>query len=139
MTLRNRLLAAVGACLLVTIAAFFGVERRQEQVLLDQLDEQLTRAASTLAARAPQLRQSSLRDNLAQGPLPDNGELYVGVVVSGEVITLATPSSGLRLIPDPEVIKRTSRDVPVTVNTSDGDSQMRVIVQGSEDVAVVVG
>lgn len=139
MTLRNRLLAAVGACLLVTIAAFFGVERRQEQVLLDQLDEQLTRAASTLAARAPQLRQSSLRDNLAQGPLPDNGELYVGVVVSGEVITLATPSSGLRLIPDPEVIKRTSRDVPVTVNTSDGDSQMRVIVQGSEGVAVVVG
>ena len=39
MTLRNRLLAAVGACLLVTIAAFFGVERRQEQVLLDQLDD----------------------------------------------------------------------------------------------------
>ena len=139
MTLRNRLLAAVGACLLATIAAFFGVERRQEQVLLDQLDKQLIRVASTLAGRTPQLGQGSLPDNLAQGPFPDNGELYVGALVFGEVITLATPTSGPRLIPEPESVKQISLGVPVTLKSSDGDFQMRVIVQGSDDVAIVVG
>lgn len=133
MNLRNRLLVAAGACLLVVIAAFFAVQRRQEQVLFDQLDAQLTlvaESASSLAAGT---------SPLGQGPVGDNGELYLGVVVNGGVMTLAAPASGPSLVPDLDDIQDAPRNEPVTLGTSDGGIEMRVIVKDFDDVALVVG
>ena len=60
MTLRTRLVVAAGACLLVVIAAFFGVQQRQEQVLLDQLDDPvLERRAARLETPDRSARSSS--------------------------------------------------------------------------------
>ena len=53
MTLRNRLLVAAGACLLVVIAAFLGVQRRQQQVLFEQLDAQLAVVANSNLSSVP--------------------------------------------------------------------------------------
>lgn len=133
MTLRARLVVAAGACLLVVVAAFLVIERRQEQLLLGQLDTQLT----LLADRA---------STLAGGPTPpapnpavDNGEYYIGVITGGALTTLVAPASAPGLVPDLDDIRSASRRQPVTVGTSDDDVQMRVVVQDVEDVELVIG
>jgi two-component system OmpR family sensor kinase len=132
-SLRARLLVAGGACLLVVIAAFFGVQRRQEQVLFDQLDAQLTLVAdqaSSLAARPTRP---------GPGAVSDTGELYAGVVAAGGLITVAAPASTPGLVPDLDDVRRAPRDVPVTVGTVDGDVDMRVIVRDVDDLELVIG
>lgn len=133
MTLRARLVVAAGACLLVVIAAFFIVERRQEQILLDQLDTQLTLVAD---------RSSSVVSGLTlpePGPPADTGELYIGTVLNGRLITWAAPASNPVLVPDIDDIRRAPRDVPVTIGTSDNDIDIRVIVQDIDSLALVIG
>ncbi|MDW3214752.1 MAG: HAMP domain-containing sensor histidine kinase [Ilumatobacteraceae bacterium] len=133
MTLRTRLLVAGGACLLVVIVAFFGVERRQEQVLFDQLDTQLTLVADQVS-RFPAFPTRPELD-----PVSDTGELYVGAVANGGLITVAAPASTPGLVPDLDDVRRAPRDVPVTIGTSDSASDMRVIVQDFDGVALVIG
>ena len=133
MTLRARLVVAAAACLLVVIAAFFGVQQRQEQVLTDQLDSQLTLVAD---------RGSSVVSGLTTpepGPPTDTGELYVGAVVNGALITSAAPASNPGLVPDIDDIRRAPRNEPVTIGTSDNDIDMRVIVQDIDSLALVIG
>ncbi len=133
MTLRARLVVAAGACLLVVIAAFFGVQQRQEQVLVDQLDSQLTLVAD---------RGSSVVSGLTTlepGPPTDTGELYVGAVINGALITSATPASNPGLVPEIDDIRRALREEPVTVGTSDSGIGMRVIVQDIDGLTLVVG
>ncbi|HAS09738.1 MAG TPA: hypothetical protein DCS55_04345 [Acidimicrobiaceae bacterium] len=133
MTLRARLAVAAGACLLVVIAAFFVVQRRQQQVLLDQLDSQLTLVAD---------RGSSVASGLTTpepAPPTDTGELYVGVVVNGALITSAAPASDPGLAPDIDDIRQAPRNEPVTIGTSDNDIDMRVIIQDIDSLALVIG
>jgi two-component system OmpR family sensor kinase len=132
-TLRARLVVAAGACLLVVVAAFFVVERRQEQVLLDQLDTQLT----LLADRASTLAGDPTPP--APDPGVDTGEFYIGVVAGGGLTTIVAPASVPGLVPDLDDIRRASRREPVTVGTSDEDVEMRVVVEDVEDVVLVIG
>ena len=133
MTLRTRLLVASGACLLVVIAAFFGVQRRQQQVLLDQLDTQL----SLFADQASNL---SVRPSVSEpSAVGDTGELFIGAVVSGDLIAVATPASAPGLVPDLDDIARTPLEVPTTIGTSDDGIDMRVIVQDLGDLMLVIG
>lgn len=133
MTLRARLVVAAGACLLVVIVAFFGVQQRQQQVLLDQLDSQLTLVAD---------RGSSVVSGVTTpepGPPTDTGELYVGAVINGVLITSAAPASNPGLVPDIDDIRRTPRNEPATIGTSNNDADMRVIVQDIDGLTLVVG
>lgn len=132
MTLRVRLLVAGGACLLVVVVAFLGVARRQEQVLFDQLDTQLTLLAdraSTLAARPSPPRPD---------PAVDTGEFYIGLVANDGLTTIVAPASVPGVVPDLDDIRRASRNVPVTIGTSD-DVDMRVVVQDVEAGVLVIG
>jgi two-component system OmpR family sensor kinase len=132
-TLRTRLLVASGACLLVVIAAFFGVQRRQQQVLLDQLDTQL----SLFADQASNL---SVRPSVSEpSAVGDTGELFIGAVVNGDLIAVATPASAPGLVPDLDDIARTPLEVPTTIGTSDDGIDMRVIVQDLGDLMLVIG
>ena len=133
MTLRARLIVAAGACLLVVIVAFFGVERRQKQVLFDQLDTQLT----LLADRASILAARPIPP--AFDPAGDAGEFYIGVVAGDGMITVATPASVPGLVPDLDDIRRAERNEPVTIGTSDDDIAMRVVVQDIDDMVLVIG
>lgn len=133
MTLRARLVVAGATCLLVVIAAFFGVQQRQEQVLLDQLDSQLTLVADAGSTVV------SGRTMPEPGRPTDTGEFYVGAVVNGAAITFAAPASNPRLVPDTEDIGRAPRNEPVTIGTSGSDIDMRVIVQDIDSLALVVG
>ncbi|MEO0495042.1 MAG: ATP-binding protein [Actinomycetota bacterium] len=133
MTLQARLVVAAVACLLVVIAAFFGVQQRQEQVLLDQADGQLSLVAD---------RGSAVVSGLATaepGSPADTGELYIGALVNGALITSAAPASNPALVPEVDDIRRAPRNVPITVGTSDGDIDMRVIVQDTDSLALVIG
>lgn len=133
MTLRSRLLVATGVCLLVVIGAFVGIAQRQEQVLIDQLDNQLALVADRLA-------------EVAGGPTPPpaeplrpTGEFYVGAVINGGLVTSSAPASNPRLTPDIDDVQRAPRGVGVTIGTSDPARSMRVIVQDIGDAQLVAG
>lgn len=133
MTLRARLIVAAVACLLVVIAAFFGIQQRQAQVLLDQLDSQLALVAD---------RGSTVASGLTlpePGPPTDTGELYIGAVFNEVLITSAAPASNPRLVPDINDILRAPRNEPVTIGTADNDIDMRVIVQDIDSLTLVIG
>ncbi len=133
MTLRARLVVAAGACLLVVMAAFFGVQQRQRQVLLDQVDTRLA-----LVADAGSIIVSRLTTP-EPGPPADTGELYVGAVFNGALVTSRAPASTPGLRPDIEDIQRAPRDVPVTIGTAGSDVEMRVIAQDIEGLVLVIG
>ena len=133
MTLRARLVVAAGACLLVVIVAFFGVQQRQQQVLLDQLDSQLTLVADRGSSVVSGLRTPE------PGPPTDTGELYVGAVVNGALITSAAPASNPGLVPEIDDIRRAPRNEPVTIGTSGNGIDMRVVVQDIDSLALVIG
>ena len=112
MTLRNRLLVAAGACLLVVIAAFLGVQRRQQQVLFEQLDAQLAvvaNSASSFAERSPLIGPPSFGNN-GDLYLRNNSELYIGAVIDDAVLTIAAPASTPSLVPSLDELQRAPRE-----------------------------
>ena len=141
MTLRNRLLVAAGACLLVVIAAFLGVQRRQQQVLFEQLDAQLAvvaNSASSFAERSPLIGPPSFGNN-GDLYLRNNGELYIGAVIDDAVLTIAAPASTPSLVPSLDQIQRAPRDEAVTLRTSSDDIEMRVLLKEVERGTLIVG
>lgn len=141
MTLRNRLLVAAGACLLVVIAAFLGVQRRQQQVLFEQLDAQLAvvaNSASSFAERSPLIGPPSFGNN-GDLYLRNNGELYIGAVIDDAVLTIAAPASTPSLVPSLDQIQRAPRDEAVTLRTSSDDIEMRVLLKDVERGTLIVG
>jgi hypothetical protein len=133
-TLRARLVVAAGACLLVVIAAFFGVQQRQEQVLLDQLDTQLT----LVADQGSSVSVSGLTTP-EPGPVTDTGELYAGAVDRRCPDQRRHPSLEPRSRARLDDIRRAPRDEPVTIGTSDNGIDMRVIVQDVDGLTLVIG
>ena len=133
MTLRARLIVAAAVCLLVVVASFFGIAQRQQQVLFDQLDAQLTLAANrvtTLAtADRPEVAVTTDR----------SGEFYIGLVANGALTTSIGPASTPDLAPDIDDIRTSPRGVPVTVATSDDGVAMRVIMQDLDAGTIVIG
>lgn len=141
MTLRNRLLVAAGACLLVVIAAFLGVQRRQQQVLFEQLDAQLAvvaNSASSFAERSPLIGPPSFGNN-GDLYLRNNGELYIGAVIDDAVLTIAAPASTPSLVPSLDELQRAPRDEAVTLRTSSDDIEMRVLLKDVERGTLIVG
>ena len=141
MTLRNRLLVAAGACLLVVIAAFLGVQRRQQQVLFEQLDAQLAvvaNSASSFAERSPLIGPPSFGNN-GDLYLRNNSELYIGAVIDDAVLTIAAPASTPSLVPSLDQIQRAPRDEAVTLRTSSDDIEMRVLLKDVERGTLIVG
>lgn len=141
MTLRNRLLVAAGACLLVVIAAFLGVQRRQQQVLFEQLDAQLAvvaNSASSFAERSPLIGPPSFGNN-GDLYLRNNSELYIGAVIDDAVLTIAAPASTPSLVPSLDELQRAPRDEAVTLRTSSDDIEMRVLLKDVERGTLIVG
>ncbi len=141
MTLRNRLLVAAGACLLVVIAAFLGVQRRQQQVLFEQLDAQLAvvaNSASSFAERSPLIGPPSFGNN-GDLYLRNNSELYIGAVIDDAVLTIAAPASTPSLVPSLDELQRAPRDQAVTLRTSSDDIEMRVLLKDVERGTLIVG
>ena len=141
MTLRNRLLVAAGACLLVVIAAFLGVQRRQQQVLFEQLDAQLAvvaNSASSFAERSPLIGPPSFGNN-GDLYLRNDGELYIGAVIDDAVLTIAAPASTPSLVPSLDELQRAPRDKAVTLRTSSDDIEMRVLLKDVERGTLIVG
>ena len=141
MTLRSRLLVGAGACLLVVIAAFLGVQRRQQQVLFEQLDAQLevvANSASSFADRSTVIGPRSF-GNYGEPYPRNNGELYIGAIINGAVLTLAAPASTPSLVPGLDELQRAPRDEAVTLRTSSNGIEMRVLVKDVERGTLVVG
>ena len=133
MSLRVRLLAAAVACLAVVSVASLVVAQRQERVLGDQLDTQLTLYADRLLSLATDGAVP------ATAGVADTGEVFIGGVEGDTLIAVAVPASTPNLAPALDSVRSVQLGEPVTVATSADGVEMRVIVQEVDGRLVVVG
>ena len=138
MTLRNRLLLAVGVIILVITAGGVLIVHTQQTYLISQLDDQLgaTRPLFRLPPRLP-----GADDRLgAPGSAPDSpvSNLYVGVIAAGQLETVLQGQL-LDDIPaiDPRELDPTDLDGPITVAGEGGQTRFRAAFHADPDSGAV--
>jgi two-component system, OmpR family, sensor kinase len=138
-TLRTRVLLAVGVIGLMVVATAFITTRIARDRLVDQVDERL-------ATAVPGLRGLGPRGDAPVGGLPRFNPYYVGVVVDGQIVDRLVPNlTGTEakppeIAPD-DVVEHARSGAPFTASDADGDLDYRVVVREDRRDAdlVVIG
>ncbi len=127
MTLRTRVLTAIGVIGLMVIATAFITTRIARDRLVDQIDEQL-------ATVGPGLRSFGPRGDRSEGDTPRFNPYYVGVVVEDEIVDVLFPnlSGSDASRPDlsgSDVADHASSGAAFTASAINGDLDYRVVVR----------
>jgi two-component system OmpR family sensor kinase len=128
LTLRSRLLVAVGVVAFVQVAAAFLAISYVSDELLDQVDERLLAAADSAASGG--------------GGLSEASGVYRGIVTpEGALVTSTTVSDRGKVLPPPAVtpeLLTATGERPVTVEAQRGQFEWRAIVVDTESGTRVV-
>ena len=127
MTLRTRVLIAVGVIGLMVVGTAFITTRIARDRLVDQVDERLTTAI-------PGLRGFGPRGEPAGGGLARFNPYYVGVVADGEIVDLLLPNLGGSEANPPEIAledlaEQAGSNSPFTASDADDELDYRVVVR----------
>lgn len=138
MNLGQRLLAVAVSIAALVVILLAGIVVRQERILIAQIDEQVSLAASATTRAIATLEEAEGSQLVERPAVASNGNLYVGAVSpEGAVVVLAEPVSGPTISPDPEEARALARPhgvddvsgfVPQTVSWVEGGGGVRTIV-----------
>ncbi|MEM9652921.1 MAG: ATP-binding protein [Actinomycetota bacterium] len=149
MSLRVRLLAAALTVIMLLIAFLSAIVVRQRDVLLTQVDDQLSSAAAALGS--PALRSGQIRAAIGERPNPAApGDIFVAAVsTGGELQIWAQPVSDPDLRIDPSIAELQDRIetpddpssiAPFSITAGPDQDPVRVTAVGlTTDFTVVIG
>jgi two-component system, OmpR family, sensor kinase len=140
MTLRNRLVAALGLVVVVLVAVGWWLPREVRAAQIDQVDEQLRGAAPVAARLSDRFQFPTPPGRAAQGSPPPGAptrfsELYVARINGDARTVLLAPASTKGRVPTrPASSTRPGRrPVPVTVGSRRGSGSWRALLVALPD------
>ncbi|NOX28629.1 MAG: HAMP domain-containing histidine kinase [Actinobacteria bacterium] len=148
MTLRTRLLFAAALSTAVLISVLAGVAVRQQKVLTDQLDDQLTRLDSNFGRFAN--LGNDTRDGRGTGdPFgdfdaernPPLGEVFLAVIAGQDLVVIAAPASDPELrvnLSVDDIRDLTGTSEPFTIDVTGASGEARVVVARVDESVWVV-